>query len=54
MHTWVIEMFNLALGRWEPTAGSHPIREDARREINFDWRFNHPGVKFRIKKYIQA
>lgn len=48
---WVVEIKED--GVWVPTVGAYLSRSDARREIDFDWRRNNPGSKFRIVKYIR-
>lgn len=49
---WVIEIKDGKL--WLPCAGAQLARKDAIRERDYDWRFNYPNDKFRVRKYVAA
>jgi len=51
-HLWIVELWNKDCKRWEPTVGAHLSRRDARREMEYDWRYNNPHDKFRVVKYV--
>lgn len=50
-YIWVVEMLS-EKGKWEPTVGCYLTRSDARREKKYDWEYNNPKDKFRIRKYV--
>ena len=50
---WVVELWNVNRGRWEPTVGLGLSREDGRREIA-EWREMNPEDRFRLVKYERA
>lgn len=51
-YLWIVEIRGRN-DKWLPTVGAYLTRKDAAHEIAYDWRYNNPKDKFRIRKYVQ-